>query len=181
MLQFSSELRISRLFFDKKLSQIQVESFLNEILRCTLIGPLYILLHSIENNMNIFIVNIIEKLLKQYNREHLSYNPTKVREELAKAREVEKQGFIHFLHVKNPEERAIEIQKERLGIGRWSIGGTKLVYSYDPDQWDKFRSEHANNYSLLNDGVNGIPHISQQEQGYDTFGGDGNDNDGADD
>ena len=50
-----------------------------------------------------------------------------VRDRIEKARETEKQRFIASLDNLSPEERRVELVKKRLGIGRWAIGGTKLV------------------------------------------------------
>jgi hypothetical protein len=43
---------------------------------------------------------------------------------------------IEEFDVLSEELKAIENMKKRLGIGKWAIGGTKLIYAYDKDYYD---------------------------------------------
>jgi len=36
----------------------------------------------------------------------------------------------------SPEEKAVELMNKRLGLGKWSVGGTKVIYAYDKDYYD---------------------------------------------
>lgn len=65
------------------------------------------------------------------------------------------------------EEKAVELQKKKLGIGRWSVGGSKLVYSYDSEYWDKMREERMTNY-----GAAAGPEGPELPMGFE-FGADG--------
>jgi hypothetical protein len=39
------------------------------------------------------------------------------------------------------EERAVEFINKKLGIGKWAVGGTKLIYAYDSDYYDLERQK----------------------------------------
>ena len=183
MLRYASELRISRIAFHETLTPPQLDAFLREILRATFLGPLWKLLDqnfvptfdtdeeidltSQSDTVHAKLTDVVKNLIIQYTREKLSYNPTKVREEIAKSREREKQGFIYRMGTMSDERKQVELIKKRLKIGRWSIGGTKLAYSYDPDQWDKNREENAANYTLLTGGEGPPDGEGGGEGGYD--------------
>jgi hypothetical protein len=38
-------------------------------------------------------------------------------------------------------ERAVELMNKRLGLGKWAVGGTKLIYAYDKDYYDLERQK----------------------------------------
>jgi hypothetical protein len=35
---------------------------------------------------------------------------------------------------------------KKIGAGEWAVGGTKAIYSYDADHWEKMRTMLASNY-----------------------------------
>jgi hypothetical protein len=189
LLKFSSELRISRMGFDDKLTQLQMEMFLNEILRVILFGPLGDLLNpnfipEVEDETDLSlhkdtvhreIYNLITDLLVQYKRERLSYNPTEVREKIAEAKEIEKQGFIRKFDVLDEEDRKIELIKKRLKIGRWSQGNGKLAYSYDAENWDRMRTERNENIEVFNAAQNMDPFATEFDEGGEGEGYEGQD------
>jgi hypothetical protein len=39
------------------------------------------------------------------------------------------------------EERSVELMNKKLGIGKWAVGGTKLIYAYDKDYYDQERQK----------------------------------------
>jgi hypothetical protein len=39
------------------------------------------------------------------------------------------------------EERAVELINKKLGIGKWAVGGSKLIYAYDKDYYDLERQK----------------------------------------
>jgi hypothetical protein len=39
----------------------------------------------------------------------------------------------------SPEEKKVELMKKRLGLGDWAVGGTKAIFSLDPDQYERER------------------------------------------
>jgi hypothetical protein len=170
ILKQSEELRISRVRFSvnggaqntQRQMPIQVvTAFLKELVRVLVIGTLGHLLDSDINprddegdevemdagNSYVFMVDFVEFMLEKYSKERLSYNPQEVRQRIEAAKEAEKQRFISDLDRLTEDERRVELMKKRYGIGRWAIGGTKLVWQYDRDQWDKNREELQRNYA----------------------------------
>jgi hypothetical protein len=47
--------------------------------------------------------------------------------------------FINRLDKLTPEEKKVELMKKRLGLGEWAVGGTKAIFSLDPDQYERER------------------------------------------
>jgi hypothetical protein len=170
ILQQSEELRISRVRFSvnggeqntgRQMPIPIVTAFLQELVRVLVVGTLGHLLDSDVNprddegddvemdagNSYVFLLNFVEFMLDKYSKERLSYNPQEVRQRIEAAKEAEKQRFISDLDRLTEDERRVELMKKRYGIGRWAIGGTKLVWQYDRDQWDKNREELQRNYA----------------------------------
>lgn len=186
ILDMSSEFRISRIEYDERLTVPQKQAFLAEILRNTLIGPLGSLIDpdftpDIEEEVDLTserdevhskFRELLRDVLVQFKSEKQFYNPTHVREKIAEAAEAEKQGILNFMDKMSPERRKLELEKKKLGIGRWSVGGSKLIYSYDPEYWEKMRNERIDNYSLLfgPEGSNMPEGFMADEMGLPEFG-----------
>jgi hypothetical protein len=79
--------------------------------------------------------------LDKYNNEKLSYDDTKIKELIAVHDEKERQNVIKEFDKLTDEERAIEKMNKKLGIGKWAVGGTKLIYAYDKDYYDLERQK----------------------------------------
>jgi hypothetical protein len=62
----------------------------------------------------------------------------------------------------SPEEKAAELLNKRLGLGDWAIGGTKAVYAYNENQYERERLERAEMVGLI-DGVVG----ADETEGYE--------------
>ncbi len=106
----------------------------------------------------------------KFNKEKLSYNDQQLRELVAIKNEKEKMNIIKEFDRMSDEERTVELMKKRLGLGRWSIGGTKLIYAYDQDQYDRERleRERAGIIDFPGLGPDDIPALEGAE--YDEFG-----------
>jgi hypothetical protein len=162
ILEQANELRVSRVKYNPALPSKLANRFLYEIIRVLLFGPLGDLINEAvpaiyegeeieadEGLSHSVLRSFIVYLITKYDKEALSYNPDKVRSMIEASKEAEKQRFISDLDGLSEEARKIELQKKRLGIGRWAIGGTKLVWQYDADQWDKNRDDLRKNYEAL--------------------------------
>ncbi len=114
--------------------------------------------------------DIIEKTLQKFNREKLSYNDKQLRELVAAINEKEKMNIIKTMDKMSEEERGIELMQKKLGIGRWAIGGTKLIYAYNPDQYDRERAQRkeAGIVDFPGLGPDEVPELNGAE--YDEFG-----------
>jgi len=189
-LKQANELRISRLRYTMKLSIKTIDQFLKELLRVVIIGPLGDLINpsiipdseeyegTDSGKSDILLRVFINTMLNKYEKEYLVYNPAIVKQKLEESKEREKQRFIGDMDKLSEDDRRIELMKKRLGLGKWSIGGTKLVYAYDPDQWEKNREELQRNYVAaaglgtdVGPGIDdGLEHGGDTgEGGYDNF------------
>lgn len=78
-----------------------------------------------------------------YTREAKKYSDQEIRELITARNEKEKLQFVNEIAGMTKEMKAIEKMKKKLGLGKWSVGGTKLIYAYDPDRYDYEREERA--------------------------------------
>jgi hypothetical protein len=182
LLKQSAELRVSRIRVDMKIPMSAYTVLLKEIVRTIVMGPISDLLNpnvlpsdesyeGIDTAASDTIVReFIQGMITKYRNEYLSYNPAIVKQKLEESKEKEKQRFIKDLDEKNLDEKRVELMKKRLGIGKWAIGGTKLVYAYDPDQWEKNRQELLTNYGEASglEGVKTVRLDEGMENGIDT-------------
>lgn len=179
LLTLSSELRVSRVKFSKKLSQEQVARFLKEILRVWIVGSLGqcidpdvvpevegVDLAAEDGNSDSFLVRFFAALLAQYAGEKLAYNPTIVKQKIEEATEAEHQRFLNKLRGMSDEDKQIEMQKKSLGIGMWGRGKTNLGNLFSGEELELRRQELADNYgALLLGGPDGIPDGAGGEYG----------------
>lgn len=159
-LKNSAELKSNRLPYGKALLP-----YLNRI---AIMGPLAELLdsnkipetfsssdiNSINSKLNV-LIRFILNLLDQYSRERLAYSTEEIRNSLAREIEKEKNDILKYFDAMSEEEKRVELVKKKLGIGRWSIGGTKLIWAYNQEQYDKERADNLANYEM-DAGPNGI-------------------------
>jgi hypothetical protein len=88
-----------------------------------------------------FISELISITLTKYKRERLSYNDQELKELIAIRNEKERVNVIAEFDKLTDEERAVELINKKLGIGKWAVGGSKLIYAYDKDYYDLERQK----------------------------------------
>ena len=71
------------------------------------------------------------------------YSDDEVRELITKRNEQEKLQFVREIADLSKELKQIEKIKKKLGLGKWSVGGTKAIYIYNEDRYDYERDERA--------------------------------------
>ena len=130
------------------------------------------------------LVAFLTGCMSKFQEESLSYSPDEIRLRIAKAKEKEKMNIINDLDVMDDDGKRVELVNKALGLGRWAIGGTKLIYAYDADQYEKERNERirrgdtdypigessvAPNNNMVFDisGMPGQPNFYEGEGGYD--------------
>jgi len=82
--------------------------------------------------------------LDKYKAEELSFNPEILKNRIESINEKEKAKIIKELDTMKKENEdmfMIEKMKKRLGIGKWAVGGTKVIYAYDKDYYDLERQK----------------------------------------
>jgi fructosamine-3-kinase len=93
------------------------------------------------------ILVTVRALIQLFSKERLNYSLDLVKEKIAKADEKERDSFINDIDKMGDDDKKLELIRKNLGLGRWAIGGTKLIYSYDPDQYDKEREARLGQYA----------------------------------
>jgi hypothetical protein len=88
-----------------------------------------------------YIMELVELSLNKYRIERLSYDDQAIKELIAIRNEKERVNVIAEFDKLTDEEKAIELMNKRLGLGKWAVGGTKLIYAYDKDYYDLERQK----------------------------------------
>ena len=84
---------------------------------------------------------ILKEVLNKYSLERFKLTDEDIRIEIAKRDEKEKMLIISKLDRMSKEEKALELTKKSLGIGDWAVGGTKAIYAYNPEQYERDRNQ----------------------------------------
>ncbi len=77
---------------------------------------------------------LLASLLK-YKQEGLAYSEEQIREMIQDRMEKEKAAIIREKNEMTPEQRKLDNMLQRLGMGKWAVGGTKAIWRYDPNQY----------------------------------------------
>jgi len=88
-------------------------------------------------------IQILDVCLNQLQIEGLNLSEQQIRDMISRRAEAEKVSMINKLAKMTPEEKKVELMKKRLGLGDWAIGGTKAIYQYDPEQYERERAQRA--------------------------------------
>jgi len=88
-----------------------------------------------------FLLRMINSSLNKYKREYLSFNAKEIKNLIAIREEKERVNVIRDFDKLSDEERQVELMNKRLGLGKWAVGGTKLIYAYDKEYYDLERQK----------------------------------------
>jgi hypothetical protein len=105
---------------------------------------------------------ILQACLLKYNQEALKYSDDQIRELIQDRVEKEKAEIIKDKNVMTPEQRKLDNLLQRLGMGKWAVGGTKAIWRYDPNQYVSEKEAMASA---------GITRFAPQVDVYETEGG----------
>jgi hypothetical protein len=83
-----------------------------------------------------YLLGLIQTSLDKYQRERLSFNDQEIKNRMAIRDEKERVMVVKEFDKLTDEERAVELMNKRLGLGKWAVGGSKLIYAYDKDYFD---------------------------------------------
>ena len=153
------------------------ERTLEYLQRAILYGPLAMLLfaplqdaiQSATDTTHEHLARMVAYLLAKYDKERISYNDQELKDKIAVRDEKERVNIIANFNALTDEERAMELINKRLGLGKWSVGGTKLIYAYDKDYYDAEREKriHAGITDMIGEGYDVEPFGESMEEGYD--------------
>lgn len=86
-------------------------------------------------------LSILEVCLSRLQLEGLTFTEDEIRDLIARRNDAEKILFVTRQEKMSPEEKKADLMMKRLGLGQWAVGGTKAVYTLDPDQLDREREQ----------------------------------------
>lgn len=105
-------------------------------------------------------MQIVSVCLAKYKVESLAYSPELIREMIAYRNEIEKTRIIRKMTALSEEEKAVDQMNKRLGLGDWAVGGTKKIFAYDAEQYERERREREEMGFAA-------PVVDTAEDGYD--------------
>ena len=151
------------------------EQTLAYLQRAILYGPLAMLLspsaqdaiQSATESSSEHLARMIAYLLAKYNKERITYNEQELKNKIAIREEKERVNIISEFNTLSDEERAMELTNKRLGLGKWSVGGTKLIYAYDKEYHDQEREKRIRAGIMEDDMDDGVEMFGEEEEGYD--------------
>jgi hypothetical protein len=88
-----------------------------------------------------FLLRMVSSSLNKYTREYLSYDTKEIKNLIAISEEKERVNVLREYRALSDEERKMERMNQMLGLGKWAVGGTKLIYAYDKDYYDLERQK----------------------------------------
>ncbi len=77
----------------------------------------------------------MKKIFDNMAQENLDFTDKKIREIIEQRSEEDRQNILGRFKKLPDSLRSLESQKKKLGIGEWSVGGKKSIYTYDEDQY----------------------------------------------
>jgi hypothetical protein len=119
-------------------------------------GPLSTLLHSAEipqgaqvksavksvgNQSMTFLLKIVAFTLNKYNKEKLSFDDKELKNMIEINAEKERVHVVAEFNKLSDEDRRMELMIKGIGMGKWAVGGTKVIYAYDKEYYDQERQK----------------------------------------
>lgn len=98
---------------------------------------------AVRDNSVRLIYQVMTTALAKFRKERLNYSDKEIKERLQVRAEQEKVKIIEEIKAMSDDKKRIEMIYKKLGLGKYSIGGTKAVYQYDAERYDIERTERA--------------------------------------
>ena len=86
-------------------------------------------------------IQIVDVCLQKLRLESTKFSDDQIREMITKRDTIEKMSFIKRFDDLTPEAKAVEKMKKKLGLGDWAVGGTNVIYAYNPEQYERERTQ----------------------------------------
>jgi hypothetical protein len=71
----------------------------------------------------------------------MNFTEEQIKDTIARRDNIEKASFIKRFDDLTPEAKAVEKMKKKLGLGDWAVGGTNVIYAYNPEQYEREREQ----------------------------------------
>jgi len=114
----------------------------------------------------LFPAKFVAEMLNRFKEEGFKLTPEQIRELIAKRNEMEKSNIIRKMNDMSRAGKDIEKIKMKLGLGDWSVGGTKGIYAYDQDRYDIEREQRAQAGIIDFPGQGPEGYANEEAQGY---------------
>jgi hypothetical protein len=115
-------------------------------------------------NDAIFPARFISDMAKKFTKESLNITPEKIRENIARIAEDEKANIISKMNKMKGIEKQIEKMHIKHGTGKYAVGGTKAIYAYDREQFDREFKERRDT------GTIDFPGVAETQPQVDALG-----------
>lgn len=131
-----------------------------------------------------FLLELISHQLRKYKDESLAFDDERIKYLIAVRNEKERVNIIREFNGLTDEQREVELMNKRLGLGKWAVGGTKVIYAYDADYWDEERTKRLDagifDFPGSGDGqVEGLGGHEVDELGFRVYGDEEMERDGG--
>jgi len=112
------------------------------------------------------LLQILDVCIQKLDKEGLRFTDDEIKALINQRDEKEKISFINRFENLTPQEKAVAKMIKKLGLKEWAVGGTKAIYAYDPDQYEKERAQRNDmGFTELVD--TGVEMEAGAEGGYD--------------
>jgi hypothetical protein len=88
-------------------------------------------------------IQIVDVCLQKMRLEATNFTEEQIREMITRRDTIEKMSFIKRFDDLTPEGKAVEKMKKKLGLGDWAVGGTNVIYAYNPEQYERERGQRT--------------------------------------
>ena len=128
-----------------------------------------------------FLLRMVSSSLNKYTREYLSYDANAIKNIIAASEEKERVNVVREFSALSDEERKVALMIKRRGMGKWAVGGTKLIHSYDKEYYDQERQKRidAGIMDFPGQGMDGEEGGEYDELGFRQYGDDAYEKDGG--
>jgi hypothetical protein len=145
-------------------------SILVDSLHIPVNAPIRSAVNEINNPSIEYLLRLIRSGLEMYSKERLSYDEEKIKTMIAIQAEKERVHVVKEFDRLTDDERAIEKINKKLGLGKWAVGGTKLIYAYDKDYYDQERLRRLDAGMIDFPGVSTGEALPSDGRAYDEMG-----------
>jgi hypothetical protein len=122
-------------------------------------------------------VDLLDLCLSRLDAQGIRLTETEIRNMIAQREEDEKNTFISYYDKMEPEQKAMELRKKKLGMGEQAVANMKAIYTLDPETLEREKAKR------LEAGIVDFAADPNQARYYEMFGygGDSGGGGGGDD
>jgi len=86
-------------------------------------------------------IQILDVCIQKLRLEGMNFTEEQIKDMISRRDNIEKASFIKRFDDLTPEAKAVEKMKKKLGLGDWAVGGTNVIYAYNPEQYEREREQ----------------------------------------